>query len=330
MQGKVMSEHSAVTEVAIGIDVCKAWLDIHILPTGDALRVANNKKGHKQLMAALKGLSVRIITIEATAKYHRSVHRVLHTAGWPVAIVNPLRARLFAESIGALAKTDTVDARMLALFGQMTGLTATPPLPETLENIREIVRAREAAVIAKVALENQLGATALTCVRRQIKLQIKAAGRAIDALQEEAVRVIENDPALARRLAILTSIPGVGEVTAIGLIVNMPELGSLEAKKVAMLAGLAPVACDSGQRNGPRHIRGGRGIVRTGLYMAAHSAARHNTVLKGFYDRLLAAGKAKKVALTAVMRKLLVLANTLVKEDRLWCNKTPIAAPLHA
>lgn len=330
MQGKVMSEHSAVTEVAIGIDVCKAWLDIHILPADDVLRFPNTKKGHKQLMAALKGLSVRIITIEATAKYHRCVHRTLHTAGWPVAIVNPLRARLFAESIGALAKTDTVDARMLALFGQMTGLTATPPLLEAIENTREIVRAREAAVMAKVALENHLGTATLACVRRQIKAQIKAAERAIEALQGEAVRAIGTDPALARRLAILTSVPGIGEVTAIGLIANMPELGSLDGKTVGMLAGLAPVACDSGQRNGPRHIRGGRSVVRTGLYMAAHSAARHNAGLKRFYDRLLAAGKAKKVALTAVMRKLIVLANTLVKEDRLWSNEAPIAKPLPA
>jgi len=330
MQGKVMSEHCAVTEGAVGIDVCKAWLDIRVLPANTVERFANDKKGYKQPLAALKGLSVGMITIEATAKYHRGVHRALYAAGWPVTIVNPLRARLFAESMGALAKTDQVDARVLALFGQMARLSATPPLPETLENLREIVRSREVAVSAKVALENHLETATLASVRKQIKLQIKAARRAIEALQKEAVEVTKGDAGLARRLVVLTSIPGVGDVTAIGLLANMPELGSLDAKKVGMLAGLAPVARDSGQRNGLRHIRGGRGIVRAGLYMAALSAARRNAHLKRFYDRLVAAGKAKKLALTAVMRKLLVLANTLIKQDRLWSRETPIAKHLHA
>ena len=330
MQGKVMSEHSAASEVAVGIDVCKAWLDVHILPANTVLRVANTKKGHKQLLAALAGLAVRIIVVEATGKHHRSIHRTLHNADWPVAIVNPLRARLFAESIGELAKTDGVDARMLAAYGQMARLAATPPLPENLENLREIVRCREAAIAAKVALENQLGTATLDRVRKQISLQIKAASRAADALQADAIRAVKADAGFARRFVILTSIPGIGDVTAVGLIANMPELGSLDAKQAGMLAGLAPVARDSGQRNGSRHIRGGRKNVRTGIYMAAQSAARHNPALKHFYDRLLAAGKLKKVALTAVMRKLLLLANSLLKEDRSWSSKIPIAKPLHA
>ena len=328
MQGKVMSEHCATPDVDVGIDVCKAWLDINILPADTSLRVPNNKKGLKQLMVALKGLRVRIIVVEATAKYHRSCHRILHDAGFAVAVVNPLRARLFAESLGALAKTDTVDARMLAMFGGMAKLAGTPPLPETLENLREIVRCREAAIEAKTALENQLGTATLRCVSKQINLQIKAAVRAVAVLEAEAVRVIKADAGLARRFEILTSIRGVGVVTAACLIANMPELGSLDAKQAGMLAGLAPVACDSGQRSGARHIRGGRAAVRTGIYMAAHSAARFNPHLKAFYERLVAAGKAKKLALTAVMRKLVVLANTLIKEDRLWTSQAPIVEPL--
>ncbi len=330
MQGKVMSEHSASHQVGVGIDVCKEWLDVHILPAGTVLRVSNTKKGHKQLLSALKPLGVRIVVMEATGKYHRGVHQVLHDAGFAVAVVNPLRARLFAESLGALAKTDSVDARMLAVFGLMAQLAATPPLPEAIETLREIVRSREAAIAAKTALQNQLATAAVAGVKRQIERQIKSAKAAADALGALAVQAIEGEPALARRFAILVSIPGVGAVTACGLIANMPELGSLNAKQAGMLAGLAPVACDSGQRNGPRRIQGGRHAVRTGVYMAAQSAARFNPHLKRFYDRLLAAGKVKKLALTAVMRKLIVLANDLIKEDRLWSPESPAAEPLHA
>jgi transposase len=300
MQGKVMSEHSASHDVGVGIDVCKEWLDIHILPAGAVLRFSNTKKGRKQLLCALKPLGVRIVVVEATGKYHRGVHRFLHDARLSIAVVNPLRARLFAESLGALAKTDSVDARMLAAFDLMAQLAATPPLPETIENLCEIVRNREAA---------------------------KAAAGALEAL---GVQTIEADPGLARRFAILISIPGVGAVTACGPIANMPELGSLNAKQAGLLAGLAPLACDSGQRNGPRRIRGGRQAVRTGVYMAALSAVRFNPHLKRFYERLLAAGKAKKLALTAVMRKPIVLANDLIEEDRLWSPQTPAAKPLHA
>ena len=329
MQGKVMSEQRTTTD-DVGIDACKAWLDVNIQPANTAFRVPNTKKGHKQILTALKDFSVRIVVIEATGKHHRSAHRFLHEAGVPVAIVNPLRARLFAEPMGALAKTDRVAARMLALWGGMGALKAPPPLPESLENLREIVRNRDATVAAKVALQNQLGTTILACVRKQINAQIKTAARAAGALEREAVRMIEADPALARRLEILVSIPGVGALTAIALLANMPELGSLDAKQAGMLAGLAPVACDSGQRNGPRHIRGGRKQVRTGLYMAAMSAARYNPHLQRFHDRLIDAGKLAKVALTAVMRKLLVLANALLKEDRCWSIQAPIAKPLPA
>jgi transposase len=238
MQGKVMSEHSASNEVAVGIDVCKAWLDIHILPVNTVLRVPNTKKGHKQLLCALKPFEVRIAVMEATGKYHRGVHRFLHDAGLAAAVVNPLRARLFAESLGSLAKTDSVDARMLAAFGLMAGLAATPPLTEAIETLREIVRNREAALAAKVALGNQLATATVAGVQRQIVRQIKTAKAAADAIEALAVQAIQADPALARRFEILVSIPGVGAITACGLLANMPELGSLDAKQPACSLGL--------------------------------------------------------------------------------------------
>ena len=191
---------------------------------------------------------------------------------------------------------------MLAAFGLMAQLAATPPLTGTIENLREVVRSRNAAIAAKTALENQLATATVAGVKCQYGRQIKSAKAAADALEALAIETIKADPALARRFAILVSIPGVGAVTACALIANMPELGSLNAKQAGLLAGLAPVASDSGQRNGPRHIEGGRQAVRNGVYMAAQSAARFNPHLKRFYERLLAAGKLKKVALTAVMR----------------------------
>jgi transposase len=328
MQGKVMSEHRAVVENDVGIDVCKAWLDVQILPAEVFERFPNNKKGFKALMALLRQFRIRRIAMEATGKYHRSVHRVLHEAGWAVTIINPLRARLLAEGLGMLAKTDKVDARVLATMAGIAALTTTSPLPDNLTDLREIVRARTAATTAKTALTNLLEGAATDVVRKQIKRQIKAASEAILALEAAAVGTAKADPAFARRFQVLTSIPGVGAVTAVGWLANMPELGHLDEKQAGMLAGLAPIANDSGQKAGQRRIRGGRAQVRTGTYMAALSAVVHNPVLRAFYERKVAEGKAKKLALTAAMRKLIVLANTLLKEDRPWTNIRPVAKPL--
>lgn len=330
MQGKVESENCASTHNDAGIDVCKAWLDVHILPADVAERFPNTKKGQTQLMALLKRHEVRRVVIEATGKYHRSAHVRLHEAGWHVAVVNPLRARLFAEAIGTLAKTDKVDAHVLAVMAATIAPGATPPLPENLEKLREIARSRDAATDAKTALLNQLENAADLIVRRQIKRQVATAASAIKALLAAAIAAIKIDPALQRRFVILTSVPGIGDVTAVCLIANMPELGQLDEKQAGQLAGLAPIASESGQKIGKRHIRGGRAVVRTGTYMAALSAIEHNPPLGTFYDRLVSAGKPKKLAIAAVMRKLIVLANTLLKEDRCWSILAPIAKPLPA
>jgi len=323
MQGKVSLERSAATRVYVGIDVCKERLDVYVHPLGQSFRVANTRDGLKQLKRRLANLDVALIVMEATAKFHRQAHRNLHASGFEVAIVNPLRSRLFAEATGQLAKTDTVDARMLALLAAMLEPKAKAPPPEALENLQEIVRGRAAFVAQRTALRNQLGTAKTSCLKQQIKRQLKTLERAIESLETEIERSIQAAPALARRFAILTSIPGLGKIAAVTLLANFAELGSCSGKQAAMIAGLAPIACDSGDTRGERHIRGGRASVRTGLYMAALSAARFNADLKSFYARLLANGKQPKVALTAVMRKLIALANTLIREDRLW-------QPIHA
>jgi len=326
MQGKSLRERSAESVVYVGIDVCKDWLDVHLHPLGRRLRVANSRDGLKRLKRELSGLAVKLVVMEATAKFHRQAHRTLHAAGLPVAIVNPLRSRLFAEAMGALAKTDAVDARLLAILGESLAPAAKPPAPEHLEALGELVAARQAACAEATALAHRLGASATAFLKAELKRRLASLKRHIARLEAEIARRIASDPHLARRYAIVTSIPGIGPVAAAMLIVGLSELGMCSNKAAALLAGLAPIAADSGERTGERHIKGGRASVRTVLYMAALTASRCNRDLAIFYQRLRAAGKKPKVALTAAMRKLVVLANTLITQDRLWQPKPPIHA----
>jgi transposase len=338
MQGKSLRERSAESAVYVGIDVCKDWLDVHLHPLGRRLRVANSRDGLKRLKRQLSGFAVELVVMEATAKFHRLAHRTLHAAGLPVAIVNPLRSRLFAEAVGALAKpvlgpakgrtrgTDAVDARLLAILGESLAPAAKPPAPEHLEALGELVAARQAATAEATALAHRHGASAVAFLKGELKRRLASLKRHIARLEAEIARRIATDPQLARRYAIVKSIPGIGPVAAAMLIVGLSELGMCSNKAAALLAGLAPIAADSGERTGERHIRGGRASVRTVLYMAALTASRCNRDLAIFYQRLRAAGKKPKVALTAAMRKLVVLANTLITQDRLWQPNPPIHA----
>lgn len=323
MQGKNTPEQTARAGVYVGCDVCKDRLDLYIHPLGRRLAVANDRAGLKTAKRVLAELGVALIVMEATGKYHRCAQRALSAAGFAVAVVNPLRARLFAEAAGMLAKTDGVDAKMLALMGVALEPRADPPAPEAVEALAELVRARNAAVAEKTALANRLHASRTAFLKAELKRRIKAAGDHVARLSAEIERRIAADPALARRYAILISIPGFGPAVGADLLVDLPELGRLSGKAAASLAGLAPWPDDSGDRNGPRHIKGGRAGPRRALYWAALSAARFNPDLKGFYNRLRDAGKKPKVALVALMRKLLVLANALLKENRPWTPLRP-------
>lgn len=322
MQGKISPERSAAA-VYVGIDVCKAWLDVYLHSVGRPFRVANSREGLKRLKRALAAHTVALIVLEATGKYHREAHRSLHAAGFLVAVINPLRSRLFAEAAGQLAKTDRLDARMLALLAESLAPKATPPAPEQLEELAELVRARTGATADLTALMNQTGESKTAILKRELGRRIKATRASIARLEAEIARRIKADAALARRFAILCSIKGVGPTAAAALIVGLSELGLCSGRQAALLAGLAPLACDTGNTRGERHIKGGRAHVRTALYMAALSAVRCNPDLSAFYRRLREKGKRFKVAITAVMRKLVVLANTLIREDRPW-------QPIHA
>ena len=319
MQGKVSPERSAASRVYVGIDVCKGWLDVHIHPTGHSLRVANDAAGLKRLKRELARYEVALAALEATGKHHRLARRHLHAAGIAVAVTNPLRSRLFAEAAGSLAKTDAIDARLLAVMAETLALRATPPPAAIVEDLQEMVRARTAAVADRTALLNQRAEARVRLVKLELGRRIAAIERSIARLESAIHAVIAGDAVLRRRLEILRSIPGIGPAAAFGLLAELAEeLGARSGKQIAMLSGLAPVACDSGDRTGQRHIRGGRARVRTAIYFAALSAARYNAGLRCVYQRLIAAGKRPKVALVALMRKLVILANTLVRENRLW------------
>lgn len=322
MQGKVLPEPNTMTPVYGGVDVCKEWLDTDVPSRKAQFRVANNRSGRRQLNQKLAKLGVTHVVMEATGKYHREAQRSLHAAGFAVALVDPLRARLFAKACGYLAKTDRIDARLLALMGEALEPTAQPPAPEALLELQELVNARTAATAERTALANRRTAAQTAFLRAELNRRLAAVERHLERLDAEIQRRIQAEPELARRFAILTSIPGVGAVTAAVMIANFAELGACSNKQAAMLAGVAPVACESGERIGHRAIRGGRMSVRNAIYMAALSAASHNADLATFSRRLRQAGKPAKVVLVAIMRKLIILANTLLAQNRLW---SPIA-----
>ena len=323
MQGKVTSEAGAESAVYVGIDTCKAWLDVYLHPIGRSLRVANTENGLRELKRALTGLPIALVVIEATGKLHWLAHRALSAAGFPVAVVNPYRSRKLADALGQLAKTDAIDARVLAFFGEAIKPAATPVPAKVQAELAELVLARQAAKADATALANRIAAAENTRLKRLLAATLKAQEQLVAGLEQAISRLIESDETLARRFAILTSIKGIGPIVAATLVACLCELGVLPGRKVAMLAGVAPVNCDSGETRGQRHIKGGRAHVRSALYMAAVAAIRCNGDLKAFAERLRAAGKPAKVAITAVMRKLVMLAGTLIKEDRHWQLDAP-------
>jgi transposase len=322
MQGKEASEQET-RKCNAGIDVSKNWLDAHVLPSSESLRVANTGEGIRQLKRWLLRCKVELVAVEATGKWHREVSRSLSASRIAVAVVNPYRVRMFARAHGILAKTDRLDARVLAMFAAMMSPTCRPPAPQALEAMQELVTARSSAVDEAVALKNQLAAATGDFLRRQLVRRIKQLDAHIEAIGKECIRRIKADEALARRFAILTSIPSFGEIVAITLIACLTELGSLTDKHIGALGGLAPVAADSGERRGVRVVWGGRGPIRRILYLAAITAKTCNNDMSVFYRRLIDNGKAPKAALIAVARKLLVLANVLIAQNRLWLPTAP-------
>jgi transposase len=309
--------------VYAGIDVCKERLDVYLHPLDQSWSVANDAAGRQLLRRRLTKEGITLVVMEPTSKYHRACHRHLDAAGIAVALVNPLRSRLFAEACGQLAKTDAIDARMLALMAERLQPEAAAPPSAIEEELQELANARSTAVADRVALANRMETTTNPLLRRDYAARLKSLARHIERIEARITALIASDPVTARRAAILRSIPGVGPANVVAILALLREIGRISSKKITALAGLAPFARDSGPSKGRRSIRGGRAELRRYLYMAAVSASRCNPELKRFYHHLIASGKPAKLALTAVARKLIVMANTLVSENRLWTPERP-------
>jgi transposase len=323
MQGKEASEQETKVKSNVGIDVSKDWLDIHVLPADERLRVSNSGVGFRQLKRWLTHFELALVVVEATGKWHRAVQRSLAASAIAVAVVDPFRVRMFAKAQGILAKTDRLDARVLAQFAAVMAPPVRAPAPAMIEELRELVVARVSAVAQQTALKNQRSAATVLFLQRQLDRRIERADRDIEALEAAIRKRVEADESLARRYAILISIAGIGFVAAVTMLASLPELGSSTVKEIAMLAGLAPIADQSGKREGARVVWGGRANVRRILYLAALSATRFNANMTALYHRMTAAGKPPKLALIAVARKLAVLANTLISHDRMWLPEAP-------
>ena len=310
-----------MSKVVAGIDVSKSSLDVHA--AGEERCFANDRTSWRALDKWLRSCHVSRVVMEATGRYHRRVHQGLHDRGYEVVLINPLRARRFAEGAGFLAKTDRVDALMLARLGAvLVDLEPVAPRDAFLSRLEDLLVTRDKHVDTRTMLKQVAGEVdgegEAVCRTTLAFLDEQIAG-----LEAAIKEVIAADEEQAERFRILTSIPGVGVVTAAALLCWMPELGSLGRRQAAALIGVAPFANDSGQHRGARHIRGGRRRPRDVLFMAATSAARHNRDLKVVFDRLKAAGKAHKTAIVALMRKLIGLADTLLREQRCWLPEAP-------
>lgn len=305
----------------IGVDVSKDCLDAHRLIDGASRRFANDKAGHKAFLRWRAQTPTLRIVFEPTGPYHRMFERALARACVPFVKVNPRQARRFAEATGKLAKTDRMDAVMLARMGAMLELQARPPRSEIVLELKDLHLAREALVKDRTAAKNRGKVLTLSLLKRQNVQRLDQIERQIAAIEAAMRDIVQADADLAARFAILISIPGVSAITAFALLVEMPELGTLEAGEAASLAGLAPIARQSGRWTGRSFIRGGRAGLRQALYMPALVAMRFNPDMKTKHQQLVAAGKPAKVAIAAIMRKLIVLANALLKANRPWQPK---------
>jgi transposase len=311
------------TKSYAGIDVGKSQLDIFIHPAGRRFQISNDRKAILTIIGKLQDHGVQTITLEATSKYHRRAHTMLHDAGFAVSVVNPFRSRQFADSLGRLAKTDAIDAESLAIFAERMKPEPTPPMDTRSRQLCDLQTARRQVVKEISDLKRQLHTTDHPLANRQIKARIAMGTRHKTVLEQEMNALIAETATMKNKFDILTSIPGIGRTTAAILLAELPELGSANAKEISALAGVAPMSWDSGARNGNRMIRGGRQHVRNALYMCAVTCIRRSDFLGLTYKNLIRRGKNAKVAITAVMRKLVILANTLLTENRKWKPQCP-------
>lgn len=310
---------ASVEPVHVGIDVSKAKLDVCLLPSGQNAVFDNDPAGIRQLLALLRQQTkVARCLLEATGRYERRCAADLMEVGFNVAVVNPRQARDFARALGKLAKTDRIDARTLAEFAKLKHVRLSEKTPENRALLDDLITRRRQVTVMRAAektrREGLMHKKALASVDKVIRLLDQQR----EDLDREIAKLIESDDDWKNRRDLLSSVPGVGNTTASQLLADLPELGKLNRQQIAALVGVAPLNRDSGQMRGQRSIFGGRAGVRTGLYMATISAMRCNPIINAFAQRLLAAGKAFKVAMIACMRKLVTILNVMVKNNEHW------------
>lgn len=307
-----------MTDITIGADISKDHIDLHSLPDGQTLKVTNDRKGFAAILRWIGAKGVQRIVYEPTGPYHRAFERFMMGQGLPLSKVNPRSARRFAEATGRLAKTDRIDAALLSRYGALLEPSLLQADTQIHSDLKELHMARLALIKDRTAAKNRAKNLSSMLLKKHNAERLRQIERQIKAVDEAIMALIAKDASLKARFDILISIPGVSQITAFTLLIEMPELGELDEKATAALCGLAPMSRQSGRWTGRAFIAGGRAIVRQTLYMPALVACRFNPDLKAKYDQLIKAGKPPKVAITAIMRKLIVLANALLKNKRKW------------
>lgn len=312
------------TEIIVGIDISKKNLDIQIQEDGPYFTCGNDLMGIDNLVEKLRSVQPALIVLEATGGYEKAVVSALVEAELPVTIVTPLWVRYFAKSSGTLAKTDKIDAKMLVRYGRANLPPVVIKRSEEQERLSELMTRRSQVSLALITEKNHLENVTSEVVKKSIQKTILFLKQEIKELEAEIDEIVKSYPTLKNNEQIISSIPGAGKITAAILLADLPELGTLDHKKIAALVGVAPFNRDSGNNRGKRRIKGGRRSVRKVLFMAALAAIKWNPVIKEFYERLLARGKVKKVAIVACMHKLLTIMNAMIRSQTSW---KPIVAP---
>jgi transposase len=314
-------------KVFVGIDVAKDSMEVRVHQEAESREYSNDENGLSKLIAKMKKLSPSLIVLESTGGYEEDTAFELQSEGFPVAVLNPRYIRDFARSIGILAKTDKIDARVVALYAATIQPTPRILPDEETQGLRAIMMRRRQVVTMLTAEKNRLQ-QANKAVKGRIQAHINWLEQELDDVNKELKETVKNNAEWQEKDAIIQSVPGVGPNLSITLLSEFPELGSLNRKQIAALGGVAPFNRDSGTMRGKRSIWGGREIVRTATYMSAFVAIRFNPLLKTFFNRLIEAGKPYKVAIVACMRKLLCILNTMLKNHTFWnCQVTQIASP---
>jgi len=302
----------------VGIDVSKDRLDVHVRPSGQTLTAARDSTGLQQLVGSLRKLAPALIVLEATGGFEITVAAALASAGLPLAVVNPRQIRDFARATGRLAKTDALDAQVIALFAERVRPEPRPLADADSQNLAELI-ARRRQVVEMIGMEtNRLYQVRNARVQRMLRTTVNTLTAQLAELDRDIDDTIKRSPVWRAADNLLTSVPGIGDVTAHTLIADLPELGQLDRRRLAALVGVAPINRDSGQMRGKRTIAGGRSDVRNALYMATLSAIRWNPIISQHYKSLVERGRPKKVALVACMRRLLGILNAIMRTNTPW------------